>query len=62
MAQGSRGGRGSWIAVALIILGFAIGGLGLTLGPQWVMVIVGVVVTAVGGAIGLAAGIMEDWH
>ena len=62
MAEGQRGRRGSWIAVVTIILGFAVGGVGMILGPAiWVMA-VGAVVIAAGGALGLATGIMNDWH
>ena len=62
MAEGQRGRRSSWIAVATIILGFMVGGVGMVLGPAiWVMA-VGAVVIAAGGALGLANGIMNDWH
>jgi hypothetical protein len=62
VAQGQRGRRSSWLAVVTIILGFAVGGVGMVLGPAiWVMV-VGAVVIAAGGVLGLASGIMNDWH
>ena len=62
MAEGQRGRRSSWVAVITIILGFTLGGVGMVIGPAiWVMA-VGAVVIAAGGALGLASGIMNDWH
>lgn len=62
MAQGQRGGSGSWLAVATIILGFIVGGVGMVIGMQiWVMA-AGVVVIAAGGIMGLSSGIMDNWH
>ncbi|MBC6456785.1 HGxxPAAW family protein [Actinomadura sp. HBU206391] len=61
MARGSHGGRpSSWIAVGVIILGFTIGGAGLTMGPSWPIFWVGVAVTVVGGLMALAADVFAD--
>jgi hypothetical protein len=58
---GSHGGRPkSWIAVAVIIAGFATGGIGLVAGPSWPAFWVGVAIVAVGGVFGLAVGILGD--
>ncbi len=63
MAQGSTRGRpSSWFAVAVVILGFVIGGLGLILGGLGVLFWVGVAVAVAGGVIGAVTGIMEDVH
>jgi hypothetical protein len=51
----------SWLAVAIMIAGFIVGGLGLILGPNWPLFWAGVGVIAVGGIYGLASGIMEDY-
>ena len=51
----------SWIAVAIMVLGFMIFGLALVLGPIWVLFWIGLAVTAGGGIYGLAVGIMEDY-
>ena len=51
----------SWIAVTLMILGFLVGGVGLTLGPpQWAVVIGGAVIFAIGGIIAYAIDIFKD--
>jgi hypothetical protein len=51
----------SWIAVAIMVLGFVIFGLALVLGPIWALFWIGLAVTAGGGIYGLAVGIMEDY-
>jgi hypothetical protein len=59
--QGSHGGKPtSWIAVAVIITGFAIGGAALTTGPSWPLFWIGLAVVAAGGVFGLAVGILGD--
>ncbi|WP_433469364.1 HGxxPAAW family protein [Spirillospora sp. CA-142024] len=61
MSSGSHAGRPkSWVAVAIIFIGFAIGGVGITLGPDWVVFGVGAAVTVIGGIIALAVDIMTD--
>jgi hypothetical protein len=62
MAEGSRGRTISWVAVAVVVGGFALGGFGLVLGPIWELFIVGAVITVLGGVFGMATGIMNDWH
>ncbi|GGT97212.1 HGxxPAAW family protein [Actinomadura citrea] len=61
MSTGSHAGRPkSWVAVAIIFIGFAIGGVGITLGPDWVVFGVGAALVAIGGVIALAVDIMTD--
>jgi hypothetical protein len=61
MADSSHGGRASsWLAVAVMLVGFVIGGLGLVIGPAWALFWVGVAVAAVGGVLALAVGIFSD--
>jgi len=52
----------SWVAVSLMMLGFLCGGLGLVFGPVWWAFWVGVGLTAIGGLLGLATNIFEDWY
>jgi hypothetical protein len=52
----------SWVAVSLMMLGFLCGGLGLVFGPAWWAFWVGVGLVVVGGLIGLATNIFEDWY
>ena len=51
----------SWIAVAIMVLGFVIFGVALVLGPIWALFWIGLAVTAGGGIFGLANGITEDY-
>jgi hypothetical protein len=58
---GSHGGRPtSWIAVVVMVAGFAIGGVGLVAGPSWPTFWVGAAAVVAGGAFGLAVGILGD--
>jgi hypothetical protein len=55
----------SWVAVSIIMVGFAIGGFALVFGhhgPTWWLFWVGVGVSAVGGGLALATNIFEDWY
>lgn len=52
----------SWVAVGLILLGFAIGGLALVFGPTWWLFWVSLGIAALGGLLGLATNIFEDWY
>lgn len=61
MPYGSSGRPVSWIAVAIIVLGFTLGGLGMVLGPTWWLFWVGVAVTVAGLIFAWAIGIMEDY-
>jgi len=61
MAEHNTGRMTSWLAVAVIIVGFTVGGLGLILGPTWLLFWVGVGIVVVGGIYALAVGIMEDY-
>jgi ABC-type transport system involved in cytochrome c biogenesis permease subunit len=61
MAEGSHAGRpSSWIAVGVMVAGSAAGGLGLVTGPLWPLFWVGVAITALGGVLALAVGILSD--
>jgi hypothetical protein len=52
----------SWVAVSIIMAGFAVGGLALCFGPTWVAFWVGVGMVVVGGLLALATNIFEDWY
>lgn len=52
----------SWVAVAIIIIGFVIGGLSLAPKPIWWLFWLGCGITAVGLIIGAIAKMSEDWY
>ncbi|WP_449064762.1 HGxxPAAW family protein [Planomonospora algeriensis] len=59
--SGGHGGRASsWLAVTVSVLGFAIGGVGLTAGPDWFVFWLGAAVCALGGVLLLAFGAFGD--
>ncbi|WP_202638411.1 HGxxPAAW family protein [Bailinhaonella thermotolerans] len=61
MAGKGHGGRPiSWISVGIIMIGFAVGGVALCLGPNWLVFWIGVGICAVGGIIALATDIFSD--
>ncbi|MGH3244099.1 MAG: HGxxPAAW family protein [Spirillospora sp.] len=61
MSTGSHAGRPkSWVAVTIIFVGFIVGGVGLVMGPDWIVFGAGAAVTVIGGIIALAVDIMTD--
>jgi hypothetical protein len=52
----------SWVAVALIMIGFLVGGLALVFGPTWPVFWVGVGLAVIGSLIAMATDIFEDWY
>ncbi|MFC5753066.1 HGxxPAAW family protein [Actinomadura rugatobispora] len=61
MSTGSHAGRPkSWVAVAVIFVGFTVGGVALCVGPNWPMFWAGAVVIALGGVLSLIVDIMSD--
>jgi len=57
---GSHGGRaGSWLAVSIMLFGFVVGGLGLTM-SSWLLIWIGVGLIVVGGILALVFDIFTD--
>lgn len=55
----------SWVAVAIMVVGFVVGGLALVFGhggPIWWLFWVGVGVAALGLLLSLATNMFEDWY
>src|SRR5690606_41329231 len=60
VASGSHAGRrGSWLAVIMILIGFTVGGVGLCLGPSWILIGVGIGLMVIGGVIAMAVDIFS---
>ncbi|GAA1592636.1 hypothetical protein GCM10009678_88520 [Actinomadura kijaniata] len=58
---GSHAGRpSSWVAVTIIFIGFALGGVALCLGPNWVLFWAGVAVIAVGFVVSAVVHVFSD--
>jgi hypothetical protein len=61
MPGSSHAGRpSSWIAVSVIIIGFAVAGAALPIGPNWPLFWAGTAVVVIGGVAAFAVGIMTD--
>ncbi|WP_235834407.1 HGxxPAAW family protein [Actinomadura logoneensis] len=58
---GSHAGRpSSWLAVSVIFAGFAVGGVALCLGPQWVLFWVGAAIVALGLVLSALVHLFSD--
>lgn len=55
-----RGRLGSWVAVAFLTTGFALGGLSLAMGPAWWLMAAGAVLMLAGGVLCLVTDIFID--
>jgi hypothetical protein len=60
--QTHHGRPASWVAVTIVIIGFIIGGIALTVGPNWVLFWIGAALVVVGAIFGAANRIMDDWY
>ncbi len=60
-AHGHSGTPAAWLATALIIAGFAVGGVGLTFGPRPLLWI-GAAVAVLVGVLGLSTRVWSDYR
>ncbi|GAA3139737.1 hypothetical protein GCM10010466_33540 [Planomonospora alba] len=59
--QASHWGRPkSWLAVSVVAAGFAVGGVALTLGPNWALLWTGIGICVLGGILIFAFGVFSD--
>ncbi|WP_371780572.1 HGxxPAAW family protein [Streptosporangium subroseum] len=59
--QAGHGGRASsWLAVTVILMGFAIGGVALCLGPNWFLFWMGAIVCVLGGILLMTFRVFHD--
>jgi hypothetical protein len=57
-----HGRASSWLAIAVIVVGFTVGGIALPIGPTWWMFWLGAGIVVVGGIMALSTRIMDDWY
>jgi hypothetical protein len=60
MSSNHAGRPSSWVAVSVIFIGFAVGGIALVLGPNWIIFGAGAGIAALGGVIAAFVDIMSD--
>jgi hypothetical protein len=52
----------SWVVTTLVITGFIVGGIGLCVGPSWVLFWLGAGIVVIAGLMGAAVRIFDDWY
>ena len=57
-----HGRPASWVVSATVIVGFIIGGIALPIGPTWWLFWTGVGIVVLGGLMGAAVHIFDDWY
>jgi hypothetical protein len=60
--EAHHGKPASWVAVAIIIAGFVVGGIALPVGPVWWLFWLGAGIVVVGGIFALSVHILDDWY
>ena len=57
-----HGSASSWAAIAVIVIGFVVGGAAMLAGPTWWVFWVGAGIVVVGGVMALSSHILDDWY
>jgi len=57
-----HGRASSWAAIAIIVIGFVVGGAAMLTGPTWWLFWAGTGIVVVGGILALSTRIMDDWY
>jgi nitrate/nitrite transporter NarK len=60
--EADHGRPASWVAVAIIFVGFLIGGIALPIGPTWWLFWTGAGIVVIGGIFALSVRILDDWY
>ena len=61
--QESHHGRSaSWVAVAIIVVGFIVGGIALVAGPTWWLFWTGTAIAVIGSIFAASIRIFDDWY
>ncbi len=57
-----HGRRSSWIAVAIVIIGFIVGGVAMIPHPRWWLFWVGTGIVVIGAILATVTRIFDDWY
>lgn len=61
--HGSHHGRpSSWVAVSIVVVGFILGGIALTVGPAWWLFWTGTAIVVIGSIFAASIRIFDDWY
>jgi hypothetical protein len=60
--EAHHGRPASWAVTTIVVIGFIIGGIGLCIGPSWVLFWVGAGIVVLAGIMGAAVHIFDDWY
>jgi protein-S-isoprenylcysteine O-methyltransferase Ste14 len=60
---GHHGRASSWVAVAIIVAGFVVGGVAMFISPiPWWLFWTGAGIVVIGGIMALSTRILDDWY
>jgi type IV secretory pathway VirB2 component (pilin) len=57
-----HGRPASWVAVAIIVVGFIVGGIALVAGPTWWLFWTGTGIVVIGAIFAASVRIFDDWY
>jgi len=60
--EAHHGRPASWAVTAIVIVGFTVGGIALPIGPTWWLFWTGAGIVVLGGLMGAAVHIFDDWY
>ncbi len=60
--EAHHGRPASWVVSTIVIVGFIVGGIALPIGPTWWLFWTGVGIVVLGGLMGAAVHIFDDWY
>ncbi len=60
--EAHHGRPASWVVSTIVIVGFTVGGIALPIGPTWWLFWTGVGIVVLGGLMGAAVHIFDDWY
>jgi type IV secretory pathway VirB2 component (pilin) len=60
--ESHHGRPASWVAVSIIIVGFIVGGIALTVGPTWWLFWLGTAIAVIGSIFAASVRVFDDWY
>ena len=60
--ESHHGRPSSWVAVSIVVVGFILGGIALTVGPAWWLFWTGTAIVVIGSIFAASIRIFDDWY